>query len=310
MHSFSRPLAGRGGRWLPLTLCVMFVAGLWFSALPGLVYYEILAWMKADTTVARLDIGRYRATIEALPVEGLEDNLSGLTFSEKTGTLFAVINRPPQIVELSAEGRLLRRVGISGVSDPEGITHIAGDRFIISDERNQSLHWITIADDTAQIALGNEGRLKIGLGGMRNMGYEGLSWDGRHKRLYVAREMLPAEVIVIDGLEGQTHDGLPEIDIVRWWFQGLSGLFMLDFSSLSLHEPTGNLLLLSDMSSMLVEYGQDGAVLGVLPLWRGMHGLSRSIGQAEGLAVGSDGDIFIVSEPALFYRFSPQPSAS
>lgn len=61
--------------------------------------------------------------------------------------------------------------------------------------------------------------------------------------------------------------------------------------------------MLSHMLSMLVEHAPDGAVLGFLPLWKGMHGLTRSIGQAEGVAIGPDGDIFIVSEPDLFYRF-------
>lgn len=66
---------------------------------------------------------------------------------------------------------------------------------------------------------------------------------------------------------------------------------------------------------MLVEYEQGGAVLSVLPLWKGMHDLESSIGQAKGVAIGPQGDIFIVSEPNLFYRFScedrpPRPAAS
>ena len=57
------------------------------------------------------------------------------------------------------------------------------------------------------------------------------------------------------------------------------------------------------MSRILVEYAPDGTVLSYLPLWRGMNGLSASIAQAEGVAVGPDGDVFIVAEPNLFYRF-------
>lgn len=77
----------------------------------------------------------------------------------------------------------------------------------------------------------------------------------------------------------------------------------LDLSSVSLHEPTGNLLLLSHMSSMLVEYAPDGAAIGMLSLRRGAGGLAETVAQAEGVAVGSGGDLYIVSEPNLFYHF-------
>ena len=34
-------------------------------------------------------------------------------------------------------------------------------------------------------------------------------------------------------------------------------------------------------------------------------GLKANVPQAEGIAVGSRGEIFLVSEPNLFYRFDP-----
>ena len=80
-------------------------------------------------------------------------------------------------------------------------------------------------------------------------------------------------------------------------------LFVNDLSSLTLHEASGHLLLLSDRSKLVVEYDADGNPISMLPLWRGFRGLKASVPQAEGVALDSDGRLYIVSEPNLFYRF-------
>ena len=93
---------------------------------------------------------------------------------------------------------------------------------------------------------------------------------------------------------------------VREWQPGSwAGHFVTDLSSVTVHDATGNMALLSDMSSVLAEYAPDGAPLSLLTLWSGWHGLTRSVPQAEGVAIGPDGAVFIVSEPNLFYRFDP-----
>ncbi|MDC6668450.1 SdiA-regulated domain-containing protein [Leclercia adecarboxylata] len=38
----------------------------------------------------------------------------------------------------------------------------------------------------------------------------------------------------------------------------------------------------------------------------GKHGLERNVPQAEGIAMGPDGTLYLVSEPNLFYVFSKQ----
>jgi uncharacterized protein YjiK len=43
---------------------------------------------------------------------------------------------------------------------------------------------------------------------------------------------------------------------------------------------------------------------------RGRHGLQRSVPQAEGLASDEQGNLYLVSEPNLFYRFSKPEQAT
>ena len=85
-------------RWLWLGAAVVAgVAGwLWFSGLAGLG----LAWLDAREAAPEwrdrgVWLPAYHAESDARPIEGLSDNVSGLTYSPVTGSLFTVINRPP-----------------------------------------------------------------------------------------------------------------------------------------------------------------------------------------------------------------------
>lgn len=293
-------------RWLALASLPLVIGALWFSAVPGLAYYRLVTALASGGNAASLRLDQYAAVVQARTIEGLSSDVSGLTYSPDSGSLFTVTNRPPQIAELSVEGRLLRKIALRGVSDPEGISHVGGNRFVVSDEESQSLHWVTIDADVHELTVDGGERLRLNLGEPRNMGFEGLSWDSERKRLYITEEMFPARVIVIEGLsDGPRRAGL-NLDIHQWQPRGIAGSFMLDLSSVSLHERTGNLVLLSHMSSLLVEFSPGGEVLSFLPLWRGLAGLERSIKQAEGVAIGPGGDVFVVSEPNLFYRYAHQ----
>ncbi len=253
-----------------------------------------------------LDAG-YRADIAGRPVEGVRDNLSGLTFSAPTGTLFSVTNRPPQVVELTTSGDLLRLIPLEGLRDPEGITHVAGEVFLISDEKDQSLHRVSIDPGTQRILAADTWRIGTGIGAWPNLGIEGLSWDARSGRLFLAQELLPMRVLVIEGFDPSGHP-LPDAGVAAEWHPAsLSSLETLDLSSLTLHEPTGHLLLLSHLSAAVAEYGTDGRLVGRMSLAGGQSGLPQGIAQAEGLAVGPDGAIHVVGEPNLFYRFRPAP---
>ena len=72
----------------------------------------------------------------------------------------------------------------------------------------------------------------------------------------------------------------------------------------NLAQAAGARFLLLSEPRLISGHGRDNRqLLGVLPPWTGSHGLQRTVPQPEGLAVGPDGTIYLVSEPNLFYRF-------
>jgi uncharacterized protein YjiK len=282
---------------------VLLAAG-WYFKLPALGFYWVRTHLASPEWAGRsVDLSSYRAVIEHLPIEGLTRNASGLTFNTTTDTLFTVINRPPQVAEISRDGQLLRLIPIEGANDPEGITHVAGERYVISDEDSHSLTWVRIDENTKRLSLQGQPRLQLGIDVVDNASFEGVSWDAQGGRLFVVKEKLPLRVLVMTGLqEAMTGQGF-SVSITEWKSSSASTLFMSDLSSLTFHEPTGHLLLLSEESAMVVEYAPDGTPVSLLPLWRGLHGLQKKVPQPEGLALGDDGALFVLSEPNLFYRF-------
>ncbi|MFV0490462.1 MAG: SdiA-regulated domain-containing protein [Pseudorhodobacter sp.] len=250
-----------------------------------------------------IDLARYRTdTPHGMVIDGIEGNLSGLTWVAGSDTLFAAINDPPEVVELATSGDLLRRMPVVGARDVEGITHVAGDRFVLADEGTQTLHWVEIAPDAQVIDLAEAPRLHLGIDAVRNMGFEGLSWDSVDQRLVIVQEMLPLRVLEVSGIEEALAGARLDISVRDLQSRNGARLFMRDLSSVTLHEKTGHLLLLSEMSAMLVEYDRQGKAIGVLDLELGGAGFERTVPQAEGVAMGKDGEIYIVSEPNLLFR--------
>lgn len=251
-----------------------------------------------------LNLGRYRVDIEARVVEGLADDLSGLTYNRDRDSLVAVINGEPLFVELDLEGRILRRIRIEGVSDMEGIAHVEGNRYVIAEERTQRLLLLEIPDDAQSIDIQGVPTIQLALDSAGNKGFEGVTWDDVRRRLLVVKERDPLRLIAVEGFvdasAGSRMLGIKEVKA-----EDSPALFMRDLSSVSQHNGTGHLLLLSDASHMLVEYGADHEPISLMGLWSGMSGLSATVPQAEGVAVDSRGRIYVVSEPNLFYRFVP-----
>lgn len=161
-----------------LWAALLLMAGLFigYFKLPALGYY----WLSTSLNAARwqgsaLWLPDYRVAIEGQPIQGLTRNTSGRTFNTETGTLFTVINRPAQIAELSTEGRRLRVIPLDGARDPEGITYVQADTYVIADEHNHGLYWVQIRPDTARVSVAGRPSLHLSIDRVHNSSFEGVS---------------------------------------------------------------------------------------------------------------------------------------
>lgn len=284
--------------------CSVLTAFAWYSGWLERSAYRLMI-ATAGESGTRLGLEDYRVRIDALPLAGIGDNASGLTYHPGRNSLFSVINQPAQIVELGVDGTLKRTISVEGVADLEGITHVRGNEFFIADERTQQLIHVEINDD--QAVVNAKGRPRVGLAFdlASNLGFEGVSWDHTQKRLFVVKEKKPLRLFELSGLATALDGHKLDLQIREWFPRGSAALLLRDLSSLTYHENSGNMLLLSDESRLVVELGAERQPSGLLVLRKGWHGLKSDVPQAEGIAVGPHGEVFLISEPNLFYRFDP-----
>ncbi|HSI25133.1 MAG TPA: SdiA-regulated domain-containing protein [Methylotenera sp.] len=272
---------------------------------------EALGWYfwhasKPQTEGHTLDLKNYQVEIDGLSIPGLE-NASGLTFDSERNSLFTVLNKESQIIELNIKGKVLRKVNVTGVDDMEGITHIAGNRYVIADERDNRLVEVSLDDQATQLDIKDAKKIKLGMNPAGNKNFEGVSWDDNHNRLLVAKERDPKYLMSVSGFFNVPADQPLNVEIKKIdAFDAAIKWSLRDLSSVTYYSETGHLLLLSDESRLIKEYDEDGKAIGALALWKGFHGLRQHVPQAEGIAIGSDGRIYIMSEPNLFYVFKPK----
>ncbi len=265
-------------------------------------WFAVQEWRHAAEWRERsLWLPDYQVVIEAQPIAGLEDDVSALTYDPDRRSLFSVTNHKAELIELSMGGKVLRRIALVGFGDAEAVEYIGPGTYVISDERAQRLFKVHVDERTRWLDAADSEQLSLGLGLNGNKGFEGLAYDSQGRRLFVAKERDPLRILEITGFPGaEQRLNLHVADDLKRDRR----LFVRDLSSLQFDERSGHLLALSDESRLVVELDVDGRPISTLSLLRGMHGLKRSVPQAEGLAMDEIGELYLVSEPNLFYRFT------
>ncbi|WP_447588228.1 SdiA-regulated domain-containing protein [Aquipseudomonas campi] len=266
------------------------------------LWFKFEQWQHAEAWKDRsIWLPDYVASVQAQPIEGISD-VSALTFDPDRRTLFTVTNKNPHIIELSLEGTLLRQIPLTGFGDPEAIEYISRGVYVITDERLQRLIKVRVEDDTAFIDAAESQQLSLGIGLNGNKGFEGLAYDPQGQRLFVAKERDPVRIYEVHGFPHTNPDKPFAVHVVDD-VERDARLFVRDLSSLQYHEGTGHLLALSDESHLVLELNADGKPISSLSLLSGQHGLERRVPQAEGVAMDDHGNLYVVSEPNLFYVF-------
>jgi uncharacterized protein YjiK len=303
MHRLARPK--------PLILILTGIALIVLVAVGQYMRLFERAWFNVHTlwqplSSESIGLSQYRVEIEARVIEGLDDDVSALTYDPVRKSLFTVTNKNSEMIELSLDGQIIRRIALIGFGDPEAVEFISADTYVITDESQQRLIKIHLQQDTAFLDAADAEQMTLGVHMGSNKGFEGLAYDSVGKRLFVAKERDPMLIYEVQGFPHYNPEKSYAVHVVNNPKRD-AGMFVRDLSSLQYDERSGHLLALSDESRLILELDVDGLPLSTLSLSKGRQGLQKSVPQAEGIAMDDDGNLYLVSEPNLFYVFKKPP---
>ena len=297
----------------PLLLMFMMVALLTMVALGQYMRLFERAWFNLHTlwqqeSAESIGLQHYQVTVEARVIDGLDDDVSALTFDPVRKSLFTVTNKNSELIELSLQGQIIRRIALIGFGDPEAVEFISADTYVITDERQQRLIKIHLEQDTTFLDSADAEQITLGVHMSSNKGFEGLAYDSVGKRLFVAKERDPMLIYEVQGFPHYNPEKSYAVHVVNNPKRD-AGMFVTDLSSLQYDERSGHLLALSDESRLILELDVNGRPLSTMSLSKGRQGLQKTVPQAEGIAMDDDGTMYLVSEPNLFYVFKkPVPN--
>lgn len=133
--------------WVWVILCLLVVAAfqLHTQRLDVRLYYWLKTYMHADGWQDRaVWLPEYRVEIDAKPISGINNNLSGLTYDRDLDMLWAVINGPNELIALNRDGDVQARYSLEGFDDVEAVTYIGSGQLVVAEERKQNLVIIDI----------------------------------------------------------------------------------------------------------------------------------------------------------------------
>jgi uncharacterized protein YjiK len=241
----------------------------------------------------------YHAVIDAKVLPGMEkDEASDLAYDPQTKTLFSVMGNKPFLVELTLQGDVLRKMPLVGWSNPEGVTAMGNGLLAIVDEREHLLSIVKVDADTRELNIANFPKYDLGPSKNQNKAFEAIAWDPRNQQLLLGEERPPALFSwKSDGSQTLTGDKQKLVS---------DELDIRNLSPLAIDPRTGHTLVLSADSHLLLELDEKGEQVSFMTLLGGFNGLKQTIPRAEGVTMDEAGNLYMVSEPNLFYRFEKQ----
>ena len=241
----------------------------------------------------------YHAVIDGKLLPSMEkDEASDLAYNPQTKTLFSVMGKNPFLVELTLQGEVLRKMPLMGWSNPEAVTVMENGLLAIVDEREHLLSIVKVEAETRELHRDAFPKYDLGPSEDQNKAFEALTWDPRNQQLLLGEER-PAALFSWKSDGSQTLTGSKQ-KLVN------GELDVRNLSALAIDPRTGHTLALSADSHLLLELDEQGEQVSFMTLLRGFNGLSKTIPRAEGVTIDDAGNIYMVSEPNLFYRFEKQ----
>ena len=274
------------------------LAGAHLLDLDDRAHYAWKEWQTPESEQAlSVWLPDYQVDTEAVKIPGTKHNASGITYCPDSDSFFVVINNPTQLLELNRQLELVRTIELEGFSDTEGVAYAGPGQLIIADERKQTVALANIDKGTRTLVKSELAQITLNTNGEGNKGFEGIAVDHENKTVYAVRERDPMRLLTIDGLlDAKRNISINDpLDLSRYSFDDLSGLHFDHHS--------GNLLVLSDESKLITEINAQGDTVSFMDLEAGFNGLSSSVPQAEGITMDDEGNLYIVSEPNLIYRY-------
>lgn len=248
---------------------------------------------------ASIWLSGYRVVIDAKVLPGMErDEASDLSYNPQTKTLFSVMGKHPFLAELTLQGDVLRKIPLVGWSNPEGVAVLENGLLAIVDEREHSLVIVKVDADTKELNVADFPKYDLGPSEDQNKAFEAIAWNPRKQQLLLGEERPPA-------LFTWSSDGS---QVLKGSKQKLASdeLDLRNLSALGIDPRTGHTLVLSADSHLLLELDEQGEQVSFMALLGGFNGLQNTIPRAEGVAMDEAGNLYMVSEPNLFYRFEKQ----
>jgi uncharacterized protein YjiK len=257
------------------------------------------------------------------PANLLAQEASGVTWNRDTNTLFVVGDGGRAVTQVSLTGSLIDTMTLASGSspqgtafyDPEGITYVGNNTFVMVEERSRVANQFTYTPNTT---LSYSGAQQVKLGTtIGNVGLEGLSYDPKTGGFIFAKEISPMGVFqtTIDFSAGTASNGsattansvnLFNPSLIAGSVADLADVFALSNVTASGSTDYDNILLLSQESGKVIKVDRSGSILGTLnipflpssgtPLTGAGGPLSLADQQHEGMTMDDLGNLYVVSE--------------